>query len=83
MLIDLQSLFKQVLVKYRDESHLACPKKVFPTFKVLSMNTNNVFIVYNNDLGRVEVEEERIYVDMLTKDHFFEILYYISFPLLN
>lgn len=47
------------------------------------MNIDNVFIVYKNDLGRVEVKEERIYVDMLTKDHFFEILHYISVSLLN
>ena len=45
------------------------------------MNIDNVFIVYKSDWGRVEVEEERICTDMLTRDHFFQILCYISLSL--
>ena len=53
VLIDLQSHLKWVLVKKgRDESHLACPEEVFSIFRVLAMNTDNVFIVCKNDLWR-------------------------------
>lgn len=53
MLIDLQSHLKRVLVKKgTDESHLAYPKEVFSISRVLSMNTDNVLIVCNNDLWR-------------------------------